>query len=271
MIVQSRRAALATLASLAVPRAWSAEPIDLFPRAAAAYVVAVDGEVRWAREADARRAPASLAKILTALVLLDTGWQPDAWVAIGPRAAGVEGSRLGLRSGERVRAGALLEAALVASANDACLALAEQAGQGDVRRFVARMNARAADLGMRDSHFAHPCGLDDPTQYTTPNDLLRLARAAMRLPAFARIVALRGGTLRTERGRRLGFRASNALLGRYEGADGVKTGQTRRAGKCVIAHVRRQGTEVFVVLLDAPDRWWSAVILADEVFDAAPR
>ena len=249
----------------------AAAPVDLFPRVGDAYVVAVDGTVRWARHADDPHQPASLAKVLTALVLLDGDWRPDAWVNVSARAAGVDGSRLGLRAGERVQARQLLEAALVPSANDACMALAEHAGGGDLQTFVARMNARAAALGMAHSHFAHPCGLDDPTQYTTPNDLLRLAQAAMRVPEFARIVALRTGRVTTDRGRRLAYRSSNALLDRYDGADGVKTGQTKLAGKCVIAHVRRQGTEVFVVLLGAPNRWWSTVILADEALREPPR
>ena len=227
-------------------------------------MVAVDGVVRWAGHADTARQPASLAKVLTALVLLESGWQPDALVSISARAAGVDGSRLGLRTGERAPARQLLEAALVPSANDACMALAEHAGGGDLQAFVARMNARAAALGMQHSHFMHPCGLDDPAQYTTPNDLLRLAEAAMRVPEFARIVALRAGEVRTDRGRRLAFRSSNALLDRYEGADGLKTGQTRLAGKCVIAHVRRQGREVYVVLLGAPNRWWMTAMLIDE-------
>lgn len=262
---------VAVVASGYAPLAWGAAPVDLFPRAGAGYVVAVNGEVRWARNADVRRQPASLTKALAAQVLLDADWQPDAWVTIGPHAAGIEGSRLGLRRGERVQARALLEAMLVASANDACMALAEHAGGGDATTFVARMNARAAALGMSDSHFVHPCGLDQPGQYSTPNDLLRMAQAAMRVPELARIVALRDSAVRTEQGRALPFRTSNALLGRFDGADGLKTGQTTQAGKCVIAHVRRTGTEVFVVLLGAPDRWWTAAVLADEVFRASPR
>lgn len=247
------------------PPDTQAAPVDLFPRAAAGYVVAVDDEIRWARHADAPRPPASLTKVLTALVLLEHGWQPQAIVTVSPRAAGVEGTRLRLRAGERVRAGDALAAMLVASANDACLALAEHTA-GSASAFAARMNARAAELGLTHSFFVHPCGLDAPGQVSTPADLLKLTRAALALPEFARIVALERGELRTLDGRRLAYRTSNALLGRVPGAVGVKTGYTARAGKCLIGVVRRGTTRVIVVLLDAADRWWTASILLEEVF-----
>jgi D-alanyl-D-alanine carboxypeptidase (penicillin-binding protein 5/6) len=201
-------------------------------------------------------------------VLLEQNWQPLAQITVSERAGRSSGARLGLHRGERVYAGELLEAMLVASANDACLALTEAAG-GTAQAFVARMNERAASLGMSASHFEDPCGFDQPRQVTTPNDLLRLTAAALALPVFARAIAQARGEVHTLGGRKLTYATSNLLLGRVDGALGVKTGQTSNAGRCLIGLVTRGTTQVIVVLLDAPDRWWTAAVLIEEAFRAA--
>lgn len=257
------------LASVAATTANShAAPVDLFPRAAASYLVVVNGQRRWARAPDTRRPVASLAKLLAALVWLDGESDSDHVVTVSPRAARVEGVRLGLRPGERVRAGDLLGATLVASSNDACLALAEHHA-GSVATFVERMNLRAAALGLHDSRFEHPCGLDRPGQFSTANDLWRLAQAALATPALAKWVAQPRGELRTQQGRRLRYRSSNLLLGRFDGATGLKTGTTSRAGPCLIAAAQRRGHTALVVLLDAADRWTTAAILLEEALRVA--
>ena len=248
-------------------RAWVG-PVDLFPRAATAYLVAVNGEPLWARAPQVRRPVGSLTKLLAALCLLETGWDADAVVTVSPRAAGTNGARLGLRAGEQARAGDLLTAMLVASSNDACLALAEHATQA-VYVFVARMNARAARLGMRDSHFEHPCGLDHVGQVSTAVDLLLLAQAVYAEPRLMRVVSQRRGKIRTLQGRRLPYHSSNLLLGRLEGAVGLKTGTTSQAGHCLIATARRGSDTVTVVLLDSADRWSTASILIEEGFRAS--
>lgn len=258
------------LAACAVTRAaGAAQPIvDLFPRAASGYLVAVNGQPRWARAPDAPRPPASLTKVLTALVLLEQDWQPHARVRVSARAAKASGSRLGLRAGEHAYAVELLQAMLVASANDACIALAEGAA-GSTRAFVARMNARAAALGMAASHFEDPCGFDQPRQVSTPNDLLRLTEAALVHPAITDAIAQARGDVHTLGGRKLAYTTSNLLLGRLDGARGVKTGHTSNAGRCLIGLATRGTTKVIVVLLDAPDRWWTAAVLIEEAFRAA--
>ncbi|MFL6605049.1 MAG: D-alanyl-D-alanine carboxypeptidase family protein [Steroidobacteraceae bacterium] len=248
-------------------RAW-VRPVDLFPRAAAAYLVAVNGEALWARAPKVPHPVGSLTKLLAALCLLESGWDADAVVPVSPRAAGTNGTRLGLRAGEQARAGDLLTAMLVASSNDACLALAEHA-TGDAIVFVARMNARAARLGMRDSHFEHPCGLDHVGQFSTAADLLQLAKAVYAEPWLMRVVSQRYGELRTLQGRRLTYHSSNLLLGRLEGAVGLKTGTTSQAGHCLIATARRGSHTLTVVLLDAADRWSTASVLIEEGFRAS--
>ena len=245
---------------------------DPYPKAAEAYLVTVNGVVLWQRAADRPLPPASLTKLMTALVLLDD-WQPEAIVSVSPHAAAATGSRLGLRAGDRLRLADAFDALLVASANDACLALAEHAA-GTVATFVSRMNARAEALGLKATHFENPCGLDAPGHLSTAQDLHRLAGRAMQSKEIARAVARPAVEVRTLEGRVLRKPSGNQLLGRVPGAVGVKTGFTARAGKCLAALVRRGNDEVGLVLLDAPERWWAASILIDDAFaalDAARR
>jgi D-alanyl-D-alanine carboxypeptidase (penicillin-binding protein 5/6) len=272
--VHRRRGALAAAAlACAATLAHAGTPgvaEDRFPRAATAYLVAIDGEVRWARNVAQPLEPASLTKILTAIVLLERGFDPDRVITVSKRAAALEGTRLALRAGERLRAGDALTAMLVGSANDACLALAEDAA-GSVERFVGRLNGRAAELGLDGTRFANPCGLPQQGHVTTARDLLRMAEIAMAQPEFARRVALPAARLATLDGRPLNVRTTNMLIGRFPGAIGVKTGYTSSAGKCLVALAERDGTRVVVVLLDAPERWWTAAALLEESFHVARR
>jgi D-alanyl-D-alanine carboxypeptidase (penicillin-binding protein 5/6) len=239
--------------------------LDRFPKAAASYLVAINGQVVWARMPDAPRLPASLTKIMTAVVLLDGGWRPDAPVIVSRRAAAATGSRAGLREGESLRAGDLLTAMLVTSANDACIALAEHAS-GSESAFVAEMNRRADAMRLTATHFENPCGHDAPGQRSSARDLLVLAEAALAHPEFARIVALSSAELKTARGRGITVKTGNHLLGSVQGAAGVKTGYTSGAGKCLVALAQRDGKRVVVVLLDSDDRWWTAAALVEEAF-----
>lgn len=248
----------------------SAPPEDRFPRAAASYLVEVDGRPLWARAPDAPRPPASLTKLMTALVAADAAVDPEGWVEVSPAAARATGSRLGLRAGEALRAGDALLATLVGSANDACLALAEHVGGGKAR-FVARMNARAEALGLRGTRFADPCGHDAPGHRSTARDLARLSRAVLAVPELRRLVALERAEVTTRAGRAIEVRTRNAFLGRVEGARGLKTGFTAKAGRCLAALVEREGVEVLLVLLDADDRWWTAAGLVEAAFDEARR
>lgn len=246
----------------------AAAPVDRYPRAAAAYVVAVGDTTRWARAADQPLPPASLTKLMTAIVLLESGWDPAAIVTVSPRAARAPGARAGLAAREQLTAGSLLAALLVRSANDACLALAEF-HSGTVERFVERMNARAAELALTGTHFANPCGLDAPGHRSTANDLLQLARYAARFPSIAALAATTEVGIETRAGRKITLHTTNPLLGRLDGAIGLKSGYTGEAGRCAIVHARREGVDVWVVLLNARDRWWTAAALVEDAFHGA--
>jgi serine-type D-Ala-D-Ala carboxypeptidase (penicillin-binding protein 5/6) len=237
--------------------ATTREAHDPYPSAAAAYALAVDSDLVWGRNLHVRRAPASLTKLLTALVLLDSHWRPDALLPISAEAARANRPRVGVKAGDSLRAGDALSAMLIQSANDACLILVEHAAP-TVAEFAAQMNRRANQLGMRDSSFVNPCGFDAAGQYSTASDLLLLARAAYAEPRIAEIVAQPRAALRSSSGLEVSFANTNQLLGRLEGVLGLKTGYTARAGYCLIALDEQSGHRVWLVMLDSKQRWWSA-------------
>jgi serine-type D-Ala-D-Ala carboxypeptidase (penicillin-binding protein 5/6) len=241
---------------------------DRFPEIASAYAVVIDDELSWARALDSPRQPASLAKLLSGLVLLERDWDPERLIVVSASAAAIEGSRVGLRAGEQIRAADALTAMLVRSANDACLALVEQRS-GNSPAFAIEMNRMAQRLGMKASRFVQPCGLDAPGQYSTVRDLLLLAHAAAGSPQIALRAGAQKATLTTAQGRRLEFHNSNALIGRDARARGLKSGYTSQAGRCLIALAEADGHRVMVVMLDAPDRWWGVTGVLDVAFRTA--
>lgn len=245
-----------------------ADSHDPYHRSASAYAAVLDGELLWGSNLDVRRAPASLTKLLTALVVLESGWQPDALLSVSRDAAHTKHPRVGLHTGDSIRADDALTAMLMHSANDACLVLAEHAA-GSLDAFAVRMNARAAELGMQDSHFVHPCGFDADGQYSTVNDLLRLAKAAHANARIAQITAQEQSTIYTGSGRQLAFKNTNQLLGRLDGVLGLKTGYTQHAGHCLIAVAEQSGHRVWLVLLDSPRRWWTAHRIITDAFATA--
>jgi D-alanyl-D-alanine carboxypeptidase (penicillin-binding protein 5/6) len=261
------RLVLVLAAALAAGSARAAE--DPYPWIAAAYVVKRDGALLWSGSAERRLPPASLAKLMTALLTIERGGM-DAVVVVGRGVLQETGTRIGLKPGERLRARDLLAATVVRSANDACRALVDHFG-GTTREFIDRMNHRAAELGLHDTHFVDPCGHDREGQYTSAADLARLAEEVMRHDEYLRLARLERLTVRTlDGGRSFALRNTNALIGRYPGAVGLKTGYTDGAGNCLVALAERDGVRVLAVLLNAPNRWWNAVGLLDRAF-AAPR
>ncbi len=239
---------------------------DPFAIDARAYLVEVNGQPRWQREADTPLPPASLTKLMTALLVLEDG-DLDRVVTVSAAAARPHGTRIGLRAGERYKAADLLAAALVASANDACAALA---GNGDEHAFVQRMNRRAAELGLKRTRFRNACGFDAPGHLSTARELAVIAKAVLRFPDVARTVALPRVAIRPAGGARvLAAASTNALIGNYAPAAGVKTGYTAQAGPCLIALGRQPGAEVLLVMLNARNRWWDAIGLFEHGFDKA--
>ena len=237
---------------------------DPFGNVAAAYLVKVDGREVWARNPESRIPPGSLTKMMTALLVTERA-DLRSVVTVSREASRETGTRLGLAPGDRMTVLELLAATLLASANDACHALADHVA-GSETRFVDRMNARAREMGLSGTRFANACGHDDPGLYSTARDLARLAEAAMGSPVFAKMAGLEDGWVSTaDGGKKFPLENKNLLIGRYRGAKGVKTGFTGRGGKCLAAFAERDGKRVLLILLNAPDRWWKA----EEILDAA--
>ena len=262
--------------SLMLPRARkgsaSGATDPLAVRAASAILVdANSGAVLYERSPDEPRPPASVTKILTALVILEHG-QPMDTVVVSRAAAQTGGHRLGLREGQRASLGDLLAAILIRSANDAAVAAAEHVG-GSLGGFVDLMNEKAGDLGMAASRFSNPHGLDEPLHFTTARDMATLTRAALENSTFAELVRTRQARLTIWKpGRRALVPQSrivqshNRLLGYLEGADGVKTGYTDSAGRCLVASASRGQQRLIAVLLNDPRRWIDAAALLEYGF-----
>jgi D-alanyl-D-alanine carboxypeptidase len=239
---------LVALAALAVcaPAAAATPVVD-----ARAYLVmnAATGEVLLARGAHERLPIASITKLMTALLTVERT-RPSDVVVVDPDAVGVTGSTIRLRAGERLKVRDLLAAALIQSANDSAFALAEHVAGGSGDRFVALMNRRAEALGLRETQFVRPDGLDAAGHYSSAWDVTRLALAAMREPLIRQLVrreraAIPGGrTLHTW----------NDLLGEFPGTFGVKTGHTSAAGWSEIAAARGNGVTIYATILGSPSR-----------------
>lgn len=260
-----RVASLALWLTVSAPCMAQSAPTDRFPELAASYAVVVNDRLLWAKDMDAARSPASLTKLLTAIELLDNGWEPTALATVSVAAARAEGSRAGLRAGEVLMLDDLLTAMLVRSANDACVALVENSA-GGLPQFAYRLNRRARLLGMARSNFVHPCGLDARGQTTTVRDLLALAKAAAARPEILQRSGAIRAQITTQRGRRLSLNNTNLLLPMDLGVIGLKTGYTRQAGDCLIAVAERDGRRAMLVLLDAQNRWWGASAALEQAF-----
>lgn len=255
---KSKRSKQTATADTPIATDGTAGPADPYPKAAAAYAVAVDDQIIYGRKVDTPRPPASLTKVLSALVILDHNWNPDQPVQISNHAATIDGSRVGLRDGDSVRAGDLLTAMIVRSGNDACMAMAEHVG-GSEAGFVKLMNQKAEAIGMASSSFRNPCGLDADGHLSTARDLLTLARVASHQPEISWRANSQNGEFRTlNTNRRISFRSTNAMLRSDPEAVGLKTGFTNKAGKCLIALAEHGAHKVWVVLLHSPNRWGTA-------------
>ncbi len=233
---------------------------------AALLADAETGKILWQRNTNLRCYPASLTKIMTAVLVLERGNLED-WVTVPKDAAFTGESSMALKEGERVQLRDLLNAILVRSANDACVAAAIHLA-GSVGKFVDWMNEKAEELGLTNTHFTNPHGLHEPGHFTTARDLLALTRYALQNPMFRKIVSQREIIIApTNKSALRHYQNRNKLLGFYPGCDGVKTGYTVPAGKCLVASATRNGWQLIAIVLGSQDHFADCATLLDYGFN----
>lgn len=206
------------------------------------------GEVIWGKDEHKRTAMASTTKIMTAIVTLEN-CDLTQTVTISKKSAGTGGSRLGLKADDKITMNDLLYGLMLKSGNDAAVAIAETVG-GSVEGFAELMNEKAKELKLENTHYVTPHGLDDPEHYTTAVELAKLADYALQNETFAKIVNTKNYTV-TINGYPKSISNTNELLGYLEGVNGVKTGFTNNAGRCLVTSVNRNGFEIITVILQA--------------------
>lgn len=225
-----------------------------------AYVLdAVSGRVLYEKNADQRSLIASTTKIMTALIVCERCNVLDR-MRIPKEAVGIEGSSMYLKEGEVLTLQELLYGLMLSSGNDAAVALAIYCG-GTVEGFAELMNDKARVLGLTGTHFENPNGLDSPGHYSTAKDLAKLAAYAMENPIFYKTVSAKN----VKTGERY-LTNHNKLLWRVEGADGVKTGYTKAAGRILVSSATRDGRRLIAVTIDDPDDWQDHQTLLEEGF-----
>ncbi len=239
------------------------------PQVSAKSAVLIDtmtGSVLYEKNARQQLPMASTTKIMTAICALEHG-NLDEPFEIHPSAVGVEGSSIYLAHGEVMTLRDLVYGLMLHSGNDAAVAIAMRVS-GSVEAFADLMNQTAAKIGAVDTHFQNPNGLDDPQHYTTAYDLAQITRYGMKNSEFAKIA----GTKETripwqgkENGRLL--KNHNKMLSLYEGADGVKTGYTKKDGRCLVSSATRNGFQAIAVTLNAPDDWNDHTKMLNYAFD----
>jgi len=237
---------------------------DPFPKAAASYLIQVNGKTIWAHNPDRKLPIASITKIMTAIIVLEH-CQMDEIVTVSDCVTTETGTRLWLKPGEKLKVRDLLAAALINSACDACVALADHVA-GSQSKFVEMMNTRASELGLKNTHFQNAAGHDHAENYSTANEITVLAKTALKNQFFSEMVSTDRKKITTINGKRtFQLKNTNDMLGTFEGTKGVKTGFTSQAGKCLVSLASKKGIHVMLVLLNSPKRWQ----MADEMMKKA--
>lgn len=249
-----------------------ARPAPPSLKAGAAIVLDIDdGSVLYQLDSHGRHAPASLTKVVTALVALDLmPLDHLVTVPVSINRLPWDSTRMGLRAGERVTVRELLYGLFLNSGNDAAITLSEAVMPRAA--FVSRMNTKAAALGLADTHFVNPIGLDDPSHYTSAADLARAAtELTSRYPQVAAMAAVDRLTLpATGTHHAYSLYNLNELIRSYPGATGLKTGWTGHAGGCLIATATRGGRHLLVVVMGSGRVFQDAVALLDYGFATTP-
>ncbi len=258
---------LAALILLPLPTAKAASEPGVSAQSAI-LISGDDGTVIFEKNAHERLAMASTTKIMTALLTLEEAERSgDPVIDVTEEMVRVEGSSMGLQAGNRLTLTNLTSGMLLASGNDAANAAALYLG-GSQEGFAELMNTRAREIGMTETNFVTPSGLDDEEHYSTAYDMALLGREAMGNEEFARIAG--SSTLQVEfmePEQKVSYTNHNKLLRIYDGCIGIKTGFTKKAGRTLVSAARRDGTTLIAVTLNAPDDWDDHMAMFDYGFE----
>lgn len=236
--------------------------------AGAAVLISADtNEILFEKNARTKLYPASTTKIMTLIVALENG-DPEEIVSVGADAAKTGGSSLELRAGEQMRLLDLMYGLMLVSGNDAAVAIADHVA-GSAAAFAEKMNRKAKEIGAQSTHFTNPNGLPDAGHYTSAYDLSQIAKYGYQYPLFRDIVGAKRMMVGWHGSPRVSaLKNTNRLLGAYPGCDGVKTGYTRAAGRCLVASAERGGARLIAVVMNSDNRWEEAAALLDYGFAA---
>ena len=247
------------------------DSVHISPIISAEGIIAVDietEEILYEKNSHKRLKVASITKLMTILIILEEN-KLDEVVTVSNNAASIEGSTMFLRAGEQITIENLLYGALISSANDAAIALAEY-NAGNVETFIIKMNKKAKELGMMNTNFSNPVGLDQPNNYSSAYDVAKLAAYLYHnkfVKKTAKIKELEVQSVSGDYKHKL--ETTNKLLHSYLKINGLKTGKTDAAGLCLVAIAENdQGHEIITVVLDSPARFEESKILIDWVFRA---
>lgn len=259
---------MALLTPAAVVKAAAAPPG--LSAEGAALIDVESGRILYSKNGTKKMRIASLTKTMTAIVAIEMG-KLDAQVTVPPQAVGVEGSSIYLKNGEKLTLEELLYGLMLRSGNDAAVTIATHIG-GSVPGFTYLMNEKAAMIGMEHTNFTNPHGLDDSNQhYSTPEDMAKLSAYALHNPVFRQIVSTKVKDISWE-GEQWDRRLlnKNKMLHLYNGADGVKTGYTKLAKRCLASSATRNGRQLATITLNASDDWNDSAKLMDWGFANYP-
>ena len=267
--ILSKKALCTILCALLIFFSWpcTVSAYSVLPSLSAQSAILIDASsdlVLFEKNARIRMPMASTTKIMTAIVALES-CDPLSPVTVDSRAVGIEGSSVYLKVGERLSLLDLLYCLMLASANDAAAAIAYFVA-GGIDEFAARMNEKATELGLFDTHFENPHGLDSKDHYTTAYDLARLTAYALENESIAKIVSTNSHNVKSDVAQHSLFN-HNRLLRSYAGAIGVKTGFTKTSGRCLVSAAEREGMRLVCVTLKAPDDWNDHKELLDYGFE----
>jgi len=233
----------------------------------ACVIDAMSGNVLYEKNAYEKHSMASTTKIMTALVALENKPLSDI-VTASAEAAGTEGSSIYLKQGEKITLEDLLYGLMLASGNDAAVAIAEHVG-GDVDTFAKMMTEKAKSLGLKNTSFKNPNGLDEEGHYTTAYDLAIITKAALENEKFKEIVSTKTKNIsNADESYMRTLSNHNKLLKLYPDCIGVKTGYTKKTGRCLVSAAERDGFRIIAVTLNAPDDWNDHMRMLDYAFSS---